>query len=89
CATALHGELQILVPMAGLIDPVAEAARLGKQIEKQRKELAKARAKLANEKFVANAPPEILEKEKTRATDFESALTRLNERLSRVSAMIE
>ena len=88
-ATALHGDLQILVPMAGLIDPVAEAARLSKQIEKQRKELDKARGKLSNEKFVANAPAAILEKERGRAAEFESALSRLNERLEKVTAMLD
>ncbi|MFK7887789.1 MAG: valine--tRNA ligase [Gammaproteobacteria bacterium] len=86
-ATALLGDMQILVPMAGLIDPVAEAARLSKQIEKQRKELAKARGKLSNEKFVQNAPAAILEKEQLRAAEFEAALTQLNERLDKVRAM--
>jgi valyl-tRNA synthetase len=86
-ATALLGEMQILVPMAGLIDPVAEAARLGKQIEKQRKELQRARGKLDNAKFVNNAPPEILEKERRRARDFEAALEKLNAQLEKVSAL--
>ncbi|MEM6640778.1 MAG: valine--tRNA ligase [Pseudomonadota bacterium] len=87
-ATALHGVMQILVPMAGLIDPVAEAARLTKQIEKQRKELAKTHGKLGNDKFVSNAPADILAKEKARAADLESALTRLDQRLSAVNAML-
>ncbi|MFK8016245.1 MAG: valine--tRNA ligase [Gammaproteobacteria bacterium] len=86
-ATALLGDLQILVPMAGLIDPVAEAARLTKQIEKQRKELSRARGKLDNEKFVQNAPAEILEKEQRRAQEFEAALTKLNAQLEKVSSL--
>ena len=86
---ALLGDLQILVPMAGLIDPDAESARVGKQIEKLRKELQRARGKLDNENFVRNAPAEILDKERQRAVQFESAIGSLEAHLAQIRTLIE
>ena len=51
-ATALVGELSILLPMAGLIDAGAEAERLGKLLAKAQQDLTKTNAKMANENFV-------------------------------------
>ena len=60
-ATALMGELTLLVPMAGLIDPAAEIERLDKRIAKTRDgDRARRSAKLGNENFVRNAPPEVV-----------------------------
>ena len=56
CATALAGDLEILVPMAGLIDVDAELARLDREIEKNALEAKKLTGKLSNAKFVDNAP---------------------------------
>ena len=54
-ATALLGDMRLLVPMKGLIDVDAERARLDKQMEKVQAELSKATGKLGNENFVNNA----------------------------------
>lgn len=68
-ATALAGELEILVPMAGLIDMEAEIARLQKEISRLEKDVARISGKLANESFVAKAPESVVaaEREKLRA----------------------
>ncbi len=65
-AAALVGELTLLVPMAGLIDPAAEHARLSKRIEKTRQEIARARAKLGNDNFVRGAPATVVAQERER-----------------------
>ena len=83
-AIALLGELSVLVPMVGLIDAAAEAERLGKQLAKAQKELATAQKKLANENFVRNAPPEVVEQERTRIADQERTVTNLTAQLERV-----
>ena len=64
CATSYVGNLEIMIPMAGLIDVEAELARINKQLEKAEKGLAQVQNKLANEKFVNNAPEAVLAKEK-------------------------
>ena len=86
-ATALLGTLKILVPMAGLIDKQAELERLGKQIAKLEKELQKSRGKLANEQFVANAPPAVVEQERGRIADWESSVTELVAQREKISAL--
>ncbi len=84
-ATALLGDMRLLVPMKGLIDVEAERARLSKQMDKVRGELAKANSKLANENFVNNAPPAVVSQERDRVTEFEKTLTRLEEQLQKLA----
>ncbi|MEW9797092.1 valine--tRNA ligase [Alteromonas sp. CYL-A6] len=76
-ATALVGEMEILIPMAGLIDKDAELARLTRAMEKVEKDVARTRGKLANEKFVSNAPDAVIEKEREKLKDAESQLEKL------------
>ena len=84
CATALLGTMEILVPMAGLIDRGAELARLNKQIEKLDKDLQRSKQKLANPEFVANAPATVVEKEQQRVAEMEDAQTRWREQMEKV-----
>lgn len=83
-ATALLGATKLLVPMAGLIDIEAEWSRLSKQREKQRTERERAAQKLTNESFVSRAPAAVVEKEKLRLAELDSALGELDERLERL-----
>ncbi|HTV79451.1 MAG TPA: valine--tRNA ligase [Steroidobacteraceae bacterium] len=68
-ATALLGEVSILVPMAGLIDAAAETDRLTKRLAKASQDLAKTRAKLASDTFVRNAPEAVVKAERERETE--------------------
>src|SRR5690606_5691422 len=86
-ATTLVGELQVLVPMAGLIDKEAELARLDKEIARLEGEVKRVGNKLANEGFVAKAPAEVLEKERAKLADAELALTKLTEQRARIAAL--
>ncbi|GMG86734.1 valine--tRNA ligase [Biformimicrobium ophioploci] len=83
-ATALVGEMEILVPMAGLIDVAAESARLNKEIEKLGKDLARVEGKLNNPKFVDKAPEEVVAKEKAKLADMQSALARYQQQLETI-----
>jgi valyl-tRNA synthetase len=83
-ATALVGELTILVPMAGLIDADAEIDRLTKRIAKIREDHAKISKKLSNENFVKNAPPEVVAQDRERIAEFERQLASLEAQLARV-----
>ncbi len=87
-ATALLGEAKLLVPLAGVIDPAAESERLEKRLQKFRAEAAKARGKLANGNFVANAPAAVVEQERARITEFEQAVVDLEQQLARLRALL-
>jgi valyl-tRNA synthetase len=86
-AMALLGDMRLLVPMKGLIDVDAERARLDKQMEKTKAELAKANGKLANENFVNNAPEAVVTQERQRVAEFEKTITQLTEQLEKLDAL--
>jgi valyl-tRNA synthetase len=82
------GELALLVPMAGLIDPAVEQARLEKRVRKLQEEITRANGKLGNDGFVRSAPPAVVVQERERLADFERALTALAGQLQQVRALI-
>jgi valyl-tRNA synthetase len=86
-ATALVGEMELLVPMAGLIDKEAELARLDKEIDRKQKDRAKTEGKINNPSFVEKAPEEVVQKERDKLKDLDSALEKLNEQRVSISAI--
>ena len=86
-ASAVVGDLSVLIPMAGLIDKAAELARLDKAIDKLEKDAAKTRGKLANENFVGKAPAAVIEKEKAKLADAESVLAKMQEQKEQIAAL--
>jgi valyl-tRNA synthetase len=83
-ATALLGELTLLVPMAGLIDPAAEIERLTKRIAKNEGDKTKLNAKLGNENFVRNAPPDVVAADRARLAELTAQNASLASQLERV-----
>ncbi|WP_354004913.1 valine--tRNA ligase [Ramlibacter albus] len=79
---AVAGDARVCLYME--IDVAAEKARLGKEAARLQGELAKANAKLANEAFVAKAPPAVIEQERKRIADFSATLAKLQEQLKRL-----
>ncbi|HIP53078.1 MAG TPA: valine--tRNA ligase, partial [Chromatiales bacterium] len=63
-ATALVGDMKVLIPMAGLIDKEAEAARLEKEIKRLQTDIERTEKKLANANFVERAPEAVVQKER-------------------------
>jgi len=86
-AIALVGEMQILIPMAGLIDKTAELARLDKEIQKIRNDLPRVEGKLNNPAFVDKAPTEVLEKERAKLAEMQSILANLETQHAKISAL--
>ena len=86
-STALLGEMKILIPLAGLIDKDAELARLSKEIGKIESNLEKSNAKLSNPGFADKAPEAVVNKERDRVAEMNSALEKLKEQLQKISAL--
>jgi valyl-tRNA synthetase len=83
-AVALLGQLEILVPMAGLIDPTAELDRLAKRLRKAEADLHRLEAKLANGQFAKNAPADIVAKDQQRIAELRTEIAQLSAQTARV-----
>ena len=80
-------EATVFVNVADFIDLDAEKARLEKEMAKQRSEIERFEKKLANEKFVANAPDAVVEAEREKLAEAEAASAKLAEARDRLSAV--
>ena len=86
-ATALVGEMKILIPLAGLIDKEQEIVRLNKEIKKLNQQKAQFEGKLNNEKFVSSAPEAIVNTERTRLASTQNAITDLSAQLEKINKL--
>jgi len=83
---SIVGEATLILPIADLIDLDKERERLQKQIAKLEDDIKKTDAKLGNEQFVANAPPEILDEFRGRKIEFQRMIDKLATALSQLEA---
>jgi valyl-tRNA synthetase len=79
----VRGEVAAL-PLKGVIDLSAEKARLDKELAKAEADIKRVDAKLSNEKFVANAPEDIVEEEKEKREAAEARKAKILEALERL-----
>jgi valyl-tRNA synthetase len=79
----VRGEVAAL-PLKGVIDLAAERGRLDKELAKADADIKRVDAKLSNEKFVANAPEEIIEGEKEKRQEAEDRRAKILEALERL-----
>jgi valyl-tRNA synthetase len=86
-ATALVGEMEVLIPLAGLIDKEAELKRLEKEIAKLRSEVERAEKKLGNPGFTDKAPPAVVAKERNKLETARTALDKLADQAERIRAL--
>jgi valyl-tRNA synthetase len=86
-ATALAGEMRILIPLANLIDKDAEIERLTKEITKLKTNLEKTQARLNNPGFADKAPTNVVEQARHQAEEQAQAITALNEQLVKIKAL--
>ena len=84
-ATALIDEMELLVPIAGLIDVEAELARLDKEIDRRRKDRERTQNKINNPNFVEKAPADVVEKEREKLKEVDSALEKLQQQRASVA----
>ncbi|HEX7381646.1 MAG TPA: valine--tRNA ligase [Nevskiaceae bacterium] len=86
-AAALLGDMKILVPMAGLIDKDAELSRLDKLIARIERDLERNLQRLGNQRFIAGAPPEVVDKERARVAGQRSELATLTAQRERIRTL--
>ena len=86
-SSSMVGQLKVLVPMKGLIDPTAELNRLAKAQEKLVKQAESLRSKLSNESFVSKAPANVVESEKAKLAEMDSQLAEMNKQIEQLKAI--
>ena len=86
-SSSMVGQLKVLVPMKGLIDPTAELNRLAKAQEKLTKQAESLRSKLSNESFVSKAPANVVESEKAKLAEMDSQLAEMHKQIEQLKAI--
>ncbi len=84
-ASTILKNCEIYIPLEGVIDLDVERERLSKEINRLEGALVGVNKKLTNERFVNNAPKEVVEKENAKKTDWENSLEKLKILLSDLS----
>ncbi|MYE82509.1 MAG: valine--tRNA ligase, partial [Gammaproteobacteria bacterium] len=86
---AVHvvGDLNVLVPLEGLIDVDRERARLEKEIARRSGEFDRVQAKLGNENFLTKAPEAIVAAERDKAADLSTRLDTLRAQFARLESL--
>ncbi len=86
-ASAVVQELELFVPLEGLLDFEGESNRLQKEISKLEPELARVEKKLANNEFLNRAPADIVAKEKNKLERLGGKLEKLQTQLERLTKL--
>ena len=82
----VRGEV-VALPLAGVVDLNAERARLDKEIDKVKLEIAKVAAKLDNDDFLARAPEDVVAEHEERRETFEARLIKITHARERIEGV--
>ena len=84
-AADIRADMEIYVPLAGIVDLAEERERLKKEITKAEQEIAGINKKFSNPNFAARAPAEVVEKDRARVTELTGRIQKLNESSERIA----
>ncbi|MBI4343030.1 MAG: class I tRNA ligase family protein, partial [Candidatus Omnitrophica bacterium] len=79
--------IEVLIPLAGLIDTQKERARLQQRVEELTKQLAQTEARLKDKRFTGKAPKEVVEQTKARRTQIQDTLKKFSDHLAVLQSM--
>lgn len=85
-ASAVVADVEIFMPLEGLIDFEVEKKRLSKEITRLEQQIQGIRKKLDNQDFIAKAPTEVIDREKQKITDFQTSLVKLQTNLQSIES---
>ncbi|MBN1962570.1 MAG: valine--tRNA ligase [Deltaproteobacteria bacterium] len=83
-AVKVYEDLQVIVPLKGVVDFADEAKRLQRSIDKTTAERDRIAKKLDNEGFLKNAPAEVVKKDRARVSELDEMIAKLEESLRRI-----
>jgi len=86
-ATALVGQMKILIPMAGLIDVGEELKRLTKELEQSQQYAQKLEQKLSNENFVNRAPESVVNSEREKLVEASTTIKSLEQQIQKIESL--
>lgn len=87
-AAAAVGEVELFIPLLGVVDFAAEAARLKKELAKIRQGLGKVSKKLGNEQFLAKAPEQVVAGEREKHAKLTAEAEALERNLAQVRELL-
>ncbi|WP_163337615.1 valine--tRNA ligase [Desulfopila sp. IMCC35008] len=77
--TYIYNDIEIFVPLKGLVDVTAELEKLGRERKKVEAKLKQVNGKLKNQKFLANAPEAVVAKEQDKKNQLDAKLAKIGE----------
>ncbi|MBU0482297.1 MAG: valine--tRNA ligase [Proteobacteria bacterium] len=86
-AVSIFEDIEIFVPMKGLVDVAKETERLLREKEKLALNLQRSAGKLTNDKFLANAPAEVIAKEKDKVEGLQATMAKIDDSLKRLAEL--
>ena len=87
-ATYISNDLEIFVPLKGLVDVAGELAKLQREREKVEVKLGQVNNKLTNEKFLANAKAEVVAKEQEKKVLLDATIAQIVEAEEQLKKML-
>ena len=83
-SSGMVGQMKVLVPMKGLIDPTAELNRLNKVRDKLQTQADAINKKLSNDNFIAKAPAQVVEAEKIKLAELNGQLAEVEKQVGQL-----
>ncbi|MGI9228326.1 MAG: valine--tRNA ligase [Gammaproteobacteria bacterium] len=87
--TALAGDMTIVIPLADLIDPAMELARLEQTMQKLQAEKQRATSKLENDNFVRKAPEQVIAGEREKQAEAEKKMRHTQARIESIKKLLD